>query len=76
MVGSFPILDMVVAILSHPMIHLALYVRTGRYHWLSPSTDTWPSSSGHYSVSEALKAWPLTCRRTGNMKTRQTGTAY
>ena len=28
MVGSFPILDMVVAILSHPMMHLALYART------------------------------------------------
>ena len=49
-VGSFPILDMVVAILSHPIMHLALYARTGRYHWLSPSTDTRPSSSGHYSV--------------------------
>ena len=27
-VGSFPILDMVVAILSHPMMHLAVYART------------------------------------------------
>ena len=47
--GSFPMLDMVVAILSHPIMHLALYARTGRY-WLSPSTDTWTSSSGCYSV--------------------------
>ena len=50
MVGSFPILDMMVAILSHPMMHLALYARRGRYHWLSSSTDTLPSSSGHYSL--------------------------
>ena len=50
MVGSFPILEMVVAILWHPMMHLVLYAGTGRYHWLSPSTDTRPSSSGHYSV--------------------------
>ena len=50
MVGFFPILDMMIAILSHPMMHLALYARTGRYHGLSPSTDTLPSSSGHYSL--------------------------
>ena len=43
MVGSFPILDMVVGILSHPMMHLVLTTRTGTHHWLSTKTDTRPA---------------------------------
>ena len=42
-VGSFPIPDMVVAILSHPMMQLVLTRRTGTYHWLSTKTDTRPA---------------------------------
>ena len=76
MVGFFPILDMVVAILSHPMMHLVL--SEDREKSLTQSEHRYLAKLFRtlQCVSEALTARPLTCRRAGNTKTRQTGTAH